>query len=297
MELYGVVTMDIVGSRSLEDRPKIQERLDDLIKEINKNYSQYLAVPINFTLGDEWQLVTSHPEYVYDFIHMFQQELWQLGVKFYAGIGIGSISTNLYNDSRKMDGPCFIAAREAIKICKNKPRYGRENNFIYSKSNKVFFKHFAGQGYLNSNRTNDYEFIFYNALQKTSGFEFHKQNSEAAITSDINCEKGQYSTLLFSDNYREDKELELYALESIINLTIENNEILKDKMTPKQKEIYKQYFNAGSYRKIADENIRSISSISQSLNAAEYYTIQRNHNMVRLLVSNYCKLFRRNNGL
>ncbi|MDF2519926.1 MAG: hypothetical protein K0R84_554 [Clostridia bacterium] len=297
MELYGVVTMDIVGSRSLENRPEVQDRLDSFINEVNKDYSQYLAAPINFTIGDEWQLITSYPDMVYEFIHLFQQELWQMGIKFYAGIGIGSISTNLYDDSRKMDGPCFIAAREAINICKNKPRYGRERSYIYSKSNKVFFKHFVKKGYANTVKTNYDEFIIYNLLDKMNQYKFHKQNAEAAITTDINQEKEPYESLLFSDDNYQDKNLKLYALESIINLTIENNEILKSKMTLKQKEIYKQYFNAGSYRKIAEKKVRSISSISQSLNAAEYYTIQRNHNMVRLLIKDYCELLRRKNGL
>lgn len=297
MELYGVVTMDIVGSRSLENRQNIQEQLDNFINEINLDYSQYLVAPINFTIGDEWQLITSHPEKVYDFIHLFQQELWQVGVRFYAGVGIGYISTNWYNDSRKMDGPCFIAAREAINICKNKPRYGRERSYIYSKNNKIFFRHLVEKNNNNINKTVYDDFVFYNMLQKTHGFELHKQSSEAAVSSDANWEKHQHEGFLFIDNDYNDKELKFFALESIINLTIENNEILKGKMTAKQKEIYRQYFNAGSYRKIADENIRSISSISQSLNAAEYYTIQRNHDMVRLLINNYCELIRRENGL
>ncbi|MGB7605055.1 MAG: SatD family protein [Lutisporaceae bacterium] len=293
MELYGVVTMDLVGSRSLENRSKIQEQLDKIIEQINQNHNEFLVSPINFTVGDEWQLITSHPDKVYDFIHLFQQELWQIGVKFYAGVGIGRISTNLNSDTRRMDGPCFIAAREAIDISKNKPRYGRGRTYIYSKSNKIFFKHFTEKSSNNINKNTYDDFVVYNLLDKTQGFELHKHSTEAAVTSEADYKKNQHNCFLLSN----DNELKLYALESIINLTIENNEILKDKMTAKQKEIYKQYFNAGSYRKIADENIRSISSISQSLNTAEYYTIQRNHAMVRLLIKDYCELLRRKNGL
>ncbi len=285
MELYGVVTMDIVSSRSLENRSKIQEQLDRIINQINQEHNQYLVAPINFTVGDEWQLITSHPDKVYDFIHLFQQELWQIGVKFYSGIGIGKILTKLDSDTRRMDGPCFIAAREAINISKNKPRYGRGQTYICSKSCKIFFKHFT-------QNVHD-DFAIYNLLDKTQGFELNKQSSEAAITSEANRKKNSQDSFLLNDG----NDLKLYALESIINLTIENNEILKDKMTAKQKEIYMQYFNAGSYRKIADENIRSISSISQSLNTAEYYTIQRNHAMVRLLIKDYCELLRRKDGL
>lgn len=293
MELYGVVTMDLVGSRSLENRPQIQEQLGKLIEQINQNHNEFLVAPINFTVGDEWQLVTNHPDKAYDFIHLFQQELWQIGVKFYAGVGIGRISTNLNSDTRRMDGPCFIAAREAIDISKTKPRYGRGRNYIYSKSSKIFFKHFTEKSFSNINKNTYDDFAVYDLLGKTQGVELRKHNTEAAVTSEVDYEKNQYNSFLLSN----DNELKLYALEAIINLTIENNEILKDKMTAKQKEIYKQYFNAGSYRKIADENIRSISSISQSLNTAEYYTIQRNHAMVGMLINDYCELLRRKDGL
>ncbi|MEL7567063.1 MAG: SatD family protein [Dehalobacterium sp.] len=77
-------------------------------------------------------------------------------------------------------------------------------------------------------------------------------------------------------------------LGKIINLIIENNEILKAKMSPKQKETYIKYFNAESYRKLSKELNESTSSISQKMNIAEYFTIQRNHKMVSQLLEKYC---------
>lgn len=77
-------------------------------------------------------------------------------------------------------------------------------------------------------------------------------------------------------------------LGKIINLIIENNEILKAKMSLKQKETYIKYFNSKSYSKLSKELNESTSSISQKMNIAEYFTIQRNHGMVSQLLEKYC---------
>lgn len=77
-------------------------------------------------------------------------------------------------------------------------------------------------------------------------------------------------------------------LGKIINLIIENNEIFKAKMSPKQKETYIKYFNSESYSKLSKELNESTSSISPKMNIAEYFTIQRNHEMVSQLLEKYC---------
>jgi hypothetical protein len=282
MKLYGVVTMDIVGSRNLVNRPDIQELLDEYIQYINEKYLQYLAAPVSFTLGDEWQLITNCPSKVYDFVHLFQQKLWGLGVRFYAGIGIGELSTAIYNDVRKMDGECFIAARQAIEISKNKMHYSRRNNYVYSKNNKVFFK-YLGKYQDNSKTIFDTEYVL-ELLKNVSEFDLDDRVLEVALSTDIDEFPQRNITMTNDISFR------LAVLENVINLIIENNEILKDKMTNKQKEIYVQQFNTGSYRKIVEQYGGSISNISQSLNVAQYYAIQNNHSMVKVLIKIYCLL-------
>ncbi|MCW3490504.1 SatD family protein [Dethiobacter alkaliphilus] len=76
------------------------------------------------------------------------------------------------------------------------------------------------------------------------------------------------------------------TLPEIINNLIENNEILKSKMTVNQKQVFLHYLKFGSYRKIAEEtDKKSISNISERLNSAEVFAIQRNGYMIEKLLS------------
>lgn len=253
MNIYGVVTMDIVGSRHIMDRNKVQNKLISYIAEVNEKFQQILLTPISLTLGDEWQAITNKPSECYNIIHEFQQRLWSDGIECYAGIGMGSISTSIYDDIRKMDGPCFHMARQAIKIAKKQERAGRK--YIYSKRNRVFFKSSnegaAGKLY---------------SIAKMKAHDNPQVLEETAVTS---------------------MEYDDITIDDIINILIENNEILKSKMTNKQKKVYMNYLKFGSYRKIIEESQDgndSIGGISQKLNTAEFFTIQRNHGMVSALL-------------
>ena len=79
------------------------------------------------------------------------------------------------------------------------------------------------------------------------------------------------------------------TIEELINIMIENNEILKSKMTVTQKEIYLQYLQFGSYRKIIEKtDKKSIGNISERINSAEVFTIRRNGILIEKLLSYYC---------
>jgi len=256
LKLFGVVTMDIVGSRDIKHREVFQEKLKTYFELIQIKYSNSLVSPINFTLGDEWQLITNKPEECYSIVHDFQKLLWEEDVTFYAGIGIGELQTDIYEDTRKMDGSCFSMARDAINIAKDSSK--KRTKFIYSKVNKVFFR---------------------------------------SIMDQVKASDNRYSNLLSLNEVAIDLE-DSISIDDMINIIIENNEILKSKLTNKQKKIYIDYLNYKSYRKIVEENKDSfnetIGGISQKLNSAEYFTIQRNQAMVvslfSILVSNitYC---------
>lgn len=272
MDIYGVVNMDIVGSRKLsgDNRSKVQETIKNYMDCIYDEYSEILIAPIGFTLGDEWQLITKEPSQCYNLIHKFQQLLWKDEIDIYAGIGIGSISTRIYKDTREMDGECFINARKAIKLVKEKNSYN--NNYITSKNNRVLF-------FTDVDKNNNF---FYDSLrnQKSQiGWE-----DEVALTN-------VYNTSYWGDSY---KHLNLFNL---INIIIENTEILKSRMTTKQKQTYVDYLKLGSYRKVIKESSsnnhrESTSSISQKINKAEFFTIQRNHEMVEQLLRYYSELGR-----
>jgi hypothetical protein len=78
-------------------------------------------------------------------------------------------------------------------------------------------------------------------------------------------------------------------LDEVINVIIENNEILKNKMTVNQKQIYLDYLKYGSYRKIVEHSAKkSISNISKRLNNAEIFTVKRNREVIESLLMYYC---------
>lgn len=238
--------MDLVNSRKLQNRKLLQEKLESCIEDINHRFHSILTAPISITLGDEWQLITHRPEETYNLIHEFQQLLWEDGLNFYAGIGIGELSTEIYEDVRKMDGPCFHMAREALNTVKEN---SHKKSHTYSKHNNIFLN-------LQSN----------------------KAQIEAAADS-----------LIDAPGF-----LNINMINDIINTLIENTEIIKYKMTDKQKRVYKDYYKIKSYRKVIElskvNSKETISSISQKLNSAEYFTIEHNHKLIRELFTYFIKL-------
>lgn len=258
MKIYGVATMDIVNSRGITDRDDFQQKLHNYINEVNQKYNKVLPVSINFTVGDEWQFITEAPEYCFDIIHEFQQLLWRHNISFYAGIGIGTLSTKLYESTGMMDGRCFLLAREAIDIAKGKN--GSKIKNIHSKYNKIFFK-----SDLNAIQSN----IFMN--------NFFNGDSQNDFVAELALSLNNETTL------------ELLSFDRIINALIENTEILKNKMTYKQKETYINYYTYKSYRRMLKEssslNTESTSGISQKLNTANYFTIQNNHALIKILIN------------
>lgn len=269
MALYGVVIMDVVGSRLVGERGKLQNNIRDYIAQINNKYFDILPAPISITLGDEWQLVTSEPSMCYSFVSEFQQLLWKDNIEMYAGIGVGELTTPIYEDVRSMDGLCFHNARDAMQIVKSTRK--ERNRYIFSKRNRVYFLA-PDQIILNKNTLlEDY------VLNEQS-----KAYEQVAALSEVN-----------------DTPCNITAVEiaQIINTMIENNEILKARMTPKQKKIFIDYNRYKSYRNIieAHENnyIDTLGGISQKMNAAEYFAIQRNNEMISRLFQVYCEIYRR----
>lgn len=270
MKTYSVINLDIVGSRRIKERDRFQSRLNDFISIVYHKYSKILPTPISITLGDEWQLITDSPSESYTLVQEFQQLLWLEGIELYAGIGIGDLSTSIYDDIRKMDGTSFHSAREALNIAKKQA--GLKTRALGSKRNKVFFK-------------TDKEVVY--------GIDYWSKDYSSDRAS---ANEALSETAATAENYipLQNKSPIGFKTIDIINTIVENNEILKSKMTQKQKEAFINYKKFGSYREIVrmqPENLReSISSISQKLNTAEYFTIQKNDEMVRRLLEYLCVL-------
>lgn len=131
--VFTVINMDIVQSRKLQNRIEVQREIKEFFKLLNKKYEKYLVVPIDFTLGDEWQIVFKSFNNIYDIIWDIKLFLLKRGIKVYTGIGIGTISTGILEKSTEMDGEAFINGREALILAKNKKKN------LNSKNNRAYF--------------------------------------------------------------------------------------------------------------------------------------------------------------
>lgn len=250
-----MITIDIVKSRQIPNREAIQEKLNKYFKLVKSIYSHDIVSDICFTLGDEWQLLTDKPQKCYRIVHDFQKLLWQDHIKIYAGIGIGELKTNVYKDTRKMDGSCFYMAREAIEIAKEGAK--RKNSIIQSKLNRVYLKSVAKEVMQEKQSRINLQHV-------NNNLEFSEVAADIEIASEVH-------------------------IEDVINTLIENNEILTGKLTQKQKIIYIEYQKLKSYRKVVEVNKdrfnETIGGISQKLNSAEYFTIQRNQEVIESLIN------------
>lgn len=255
MKPYAAVIMDIKGSRNIKDRPYIQRKLQAHMDRLNYKYKKILLLPIEFTLGDEWQILTQELYECYNFIEEFQQLLGDDNIKLYAGIGIGYLSTDIGNHIGAMDGSCFIMARQAIDIAKR----NLQRKQIHSKDCRVFFCSIQKE----SENIN-------NSIVKADCLD------EVAI--DLKENKQCYK----SDTKG--------MINNLINTLIENNEILKERITDKQRMACISYGKLGTYRKMREVSEASIGGISAKLNTANYFTINHNNEMIKSMLYNYCKL-------
>ena len=135
--IYSVINMDIVHSRKIKNRIEVQNIIKNYLKSLSKKYEDKLLTPITITLGDEWQIVLKDISKSYTIITEINEFLDDYSIKTYSGIGIGSISTEVYSNSSNMDGEAFINARNAINIAK------KSGDTIKSKVNRVYLNEYS----------------------------------------------------------------------------------------------------------------------------------------------------------
>lgn len=125
-----VLIADIISSKKISDRNKIQKALQTELKKINRQ-SHSLISPMTITLGDEFQCVYSDADEIFRHIWGILLACYPERLRF--SYGIGTISTDI---NRKqaigMDGPAFYEAREGLSSLKRKDYFfnirGMEHN-------------------------------------------------------------------------------------------------------------------------------------------------------------------------
>lgn len=110
---YTVIIGDIIDSKSLSDRKKVQAKFKKTLDEINQNYDFDIASKFTITLGDEFQGLLKKKRHAITII--LEIERMMLPTKMRFGVGIGEISTNInFEQSTEIDGPAYHRARAMI---------------------------------------------------------------------------------------------------------------------------------------------------------------------------------------
>lgn len=127
---YTVIIGDIVDSRKLEGRGKIQKRFKEVLENINVKYSEKIRSKFRITLGDEFQGLLMGTENVMQIVNDIEYEMFP--VRFRFGIGIGEIDTEInYENSAEIDGPAYHRARNMIRTVEQREsQYGESGQNI-----------------------------------------------------------------------------------------------------------------------------------------------------------------------
>lgn len=112
---------DLRDSRKLPDRSRVQQSLEEVLARANRDFEDGLASRLVLTLGDEFQGLLIHPARVLPVIELLSGIVPPGGLRF--GLGWGTLSTPLKEESLAMDGPCFHGARDALARGKRADRW------------------------------------------------------------------------------------------------------------------------------------------------------------------------------
>ena len=113
-----VLIADIVSSRKIKERDKMQKNLKTLLRKLNKESGEIIS-PLTITLGDEFQCVYSSGNEIFRHVWQILDTAYPEKIRF--SFGIGEISTAINKEQAiGMDGPAFYAAREGLSELKQK---------------------------------------------------------------------------------------------------------------------------------------------------------------------------------
>lgn len=114
---YIAIIGDVKNSRNIKERKEFQNKLNEILNEINKIYSDSIASNFTITLGDEFQGLLYSGKNVMNIIQYIKKESYPVKIRF--GVGIGAITTDIdSNISIGADGPGYYKARDSIEQLK-----------------------------------------------------------------------------------------------------------------------------------------------------------------------------------
>jgi hypothetical protein len=139
--MYFALIGDIISSKSLEERTRIQEKLENHLNILNEKYEGVMKKNLAITLGDEFQALFQKGDFLLEIIHKIELEMYPTKLRF--GIGIGKIEFDhgCLDSPYKSDGEVWWNARKAIdevkiKNSKNKQEY-YSNIYVISENEQI----------------------------------------------------------------------------------------------------------------------------------------------------------------
>lgn len=139
---------DIIASRKMKEREQIQDILNSILTDINKNFKEAIESNLTITLGDEFQGIVNSAEAAFLIIDLISLRFQtrtkeEIGeeVTLRWGIGIGRLSTPIKNRKVSIgtDGPAYWHAREAIESVHQYNDYGQLNEKLASDQPEIDF--------------------------------------------------------------------------------------------------------------------------------------------------------------
>ncbi|MDV0444710.1 hypothetical protein MmiAt1_02460 [Methanimicrococcus sp. At1] len=135
--IYFAVIGDIISSRKIKDRNAFQNRLNEILHEVNTEYEADLASRFVVTLGDEFQGLLKSADRLLEITDKIKFMLDPVELRF--GIGIGEIDTEInVLSSIGADGPAYWCARDAINTIHNHNDYKKSKIMIAAQEQTDF---------------------------------------------------------------------------------------------------------------------------------------------------------------
>lgn len=133
--MYFAIIGDIIESKKISERFKVQEKLEEVLARMNGEYAPFIASNFTITIGDEFQGLLLDSTRILEIIDKIKISMQPVDIRF--GIGVGEITTKINNRlSIGADGPAYWNAREAILEIHNDNDYGKARILIKSDENK-----------------------------------------------------------------------------------------------------------------------------------------------------------------
>lgn len=123
---YIAIIGDIKESKKITDRNHVQEKLKDVLENINKAYTNDISSKFIITLGDEFQGLLCSGTNVMNIISEIERKMYPVKIRF--GVGVGEITTRINNEMAiGADGPGYYKARSAIEFLKENEKKKQAN--------------------------------------------------------------------------------------------------------------------------------------------------------------------------